>query len=370
MQLKELDATNTYLGNPKIETFSEMRHLDDLILRNTGLTHIEYGMFGHQVNVKNFDISYNNLGFLDINMLSSMKKLETFDISGNNLTYFNDLNDFKKNFPNLKLVGIEENKWNCSYLNNIDKAFYENLIVIKQPMVSVKNSSNVMGIGCTTTVKKIEPIDPKHAKDLVSQKLNEIIEQLNAEKVNKNNAKLDSEVIRGRLFHLELEMIEVKSKLQQNQITEIINNKNDSNGADSAIIKHMEQLINFTLDKQKLANDQLKVKLNELQNELTRNFIEHDKFVQKNNLKDYYFSNSEVTKYDSIKSSNDSNNNSGTTNVLLTIVMTILAVIGVVFGYKKLKNLLYRRNETPNVLARSTNTMNTTVEIPFDDRKF
>ncbi|KAL7023613.1 hypothetical protein ACKWTF_012709 [Chironomus riparius] len=370
-QLTELDVSNTFLGSPKIETFSEMTFLEDLKLRNTGLSHIEYGMFGHQINVRNFDISYNNLGFIDIEMLSSMKALETLDISGNNLTHFNEVNDFKRNFANLTMIGIEQNNWNCSYLTKVVKVFYENSISIKQPLVPIKSSSNVMGIGCTTTSnQKIMPIDSDHAKDLVSQKLNEIIEQMNAEKVNNNNAKYDSDIIRAELFHLQREMIEIKSKLLRSQISEVINNKNDSKGADSAVIKHIEQLMNFTLDKQQLANDQLKLKLDELQIELSRNFIEHDKFVQKNNLKDFHYSKNEIVKFDSIKSSNESNNNHGTTNVLLAIVMTILGVIGIMFGYTKLKNLLYRRNETPSVLARSTNTMNTTIEIPFDDRKF
>ncbi|CAG9807416.1 unnamed protein product [Chironomus riparius] len=370
-QLTDLDVSNTFLGSPKIETFSEMTFLEDLKLRNTGLSHIEYGMFGHQINVRNFDISYNNLGFVDIEMLSSMKALETLDISGNNLTHFNEVNDFKRNFANLTMIGIEENNWNCSYLTKVVKVFYENSISIKQPLVPIKSSSNVMGIGCTTTSnQKIMPIDSDHAKDLVSQKLNEIIEQMNAEKVNNNNAKYDSDIIRAELFHLQREMIEIKSKLLRSQISEVINNKNDSKGADSAVIKHIEQLMNFTLDKQQLANDQLKLKLDELQIELSRNFIEHDKFVQKNNLKDFHYSKNEIVKFDSIKSSNESNNNHGTTNVLLAIVMTILGVIGIMFGYTKLKNLLYRRNETPSVLARSTNTMNTTVEIPFDDKRF
>ncbi|XP_070502923.1 chaoptin-like, partial [Chironomus tepperi] len=370
-QLIELDVSNTFLGTPKIETFSEMALLEDLKLRNTGLTHIEYGMFGHQVYVRNFDISYNNLGYIDIEMLSSMKSLESLDISGNNLTYFNDVNDFKRNFPNLTLIGIEENNWNCSYLTKVVKIFYENSISIKQPVVPIKSSSNVMGIGCTTTSNlKIKPIDPDHAKDLVSQKLNEIIEQMNADKVSNNNAKYDGDIIRAELFHLQREVIEIKSKLLRSQITEVINNKNDSKGVDSAVIKHIEQLTNFTLDKQKLTYDQLKLELDKLQVELSKNFIEHDKFVQKNNLKDFHFSNKEVANFDNFKSSNEGNNNPGTTIVLLTIVITILTVIGVMFGYKKLKNLLYRRNETPSVLARSTNTMNTTVEIPFDGRKF
>jgi len=179
-QLTKLDMSNTFLGTPKIDTFSEMTQLEDLKLRNTGLSHIEYGMFSHQVNMKNFDISYNNLGHIDIEMLASMKDLESLDISGNNLSSFNDANDFKKYFPNLTLIGIEENNWNCSYLTKIVKVFDENSISLKQPTVLIKGSSNVMGIGCTTTSnQKIKPIDVDHANDLFTQKLNGIIEEMN-----------------------------------------------------------------------------------------------------------------------------------------------------------------------------------------------
>lgn len=105
-----------------------------------------------------------------------MKELESLDISGNNLSSFNNANDFKKYFPKLTLIGIEENNWNCSYLT---KVFDDNSIFLKQPAVLIKDSSNVMGIGCTTTSnQKIKRIDVD-ANDLFTQKLNGIIEEIN-----------------------------------------------------------------------------------------------------------------------------------------------------------------------------------------------
>jgi len=243
-RLTELDMSNTFLGTPKIDTFSEMTQLEDLKLGSTGLSHIEYGMFGHQVNLKNFDISYNNIGHFDIEMLTSMKALESLDISGNNLTTFIDVNEIKKNFPNLTLIGIEDNSWNCSYLTKLLKAFGDNSISIKQPVATTKNTSHVMGIGCqTVSNQKFKQNDA----DLVLQKLNEIIQEINT----------------------------LKSL---------------SNGSYSSAV--------------------------------------------------------------------------------ITSIVTVLVVIGVLFGYLKLKNIYNRRFETPSVLARSTNTSTMTVEIPFGDRKF
>jgi len=267
-QLTELDMSNTFLGTPKIDTFSEMTQLKDLKLRNTGLSHIEYGMFGHQVNMKNLDISYNNIGHFDIEMLTSLKPLESLDISGNNLTSFNDVNAIKKNFPNFTSIGIEDNSWNCSYLTKLVKAFSENSISIKQPVNIMKNTSHVMGIGCqTVSNQKNKPTDPDHANDLILHKLNGIIE-----------------------------------KIDEMQDTLLLNN-------------------------------------------------ERDKDIRSS-------------------SSDGSYSSTGITGIILTAIITVLVVIGVLFGYLKLKNIYNRRFEVPSVLARSTNTSTMTVEIPFGDRKF
>ncbi|KAL7023611.1 hypothetical protein ACKWTF_012707 [Chironomus riparius] len=243
-QLTELDLSNTILGTPKIETFSEMTQLEVIKLRNTGLSQIEHGMFGNQVNIKKFDLSFNNLGFIDIEMLAYMKSLESFDISGNNLTFFNDANELRKYFQNLTSIRIENNNWNCSYLAKIVKAFDESPICIQHPANPVKNSSHVKGIKCKS-ISQNKPINSNNENDSVAQKLNEIIEKLN------------------------------------NQNISII-------------------------------------------------FL----------------------------------------NVLTALITTILLVIGVLFGYLKLKNMFYRRFEAPCVLARSTNGSNMTVEIPLDSRKY
>lgn len=367
-KLIKLDATKTFLGTIKIDTFSEMEQLTELKLSNTGLSSIDYGMFSHQKNIIDFDISYNNLRSIDIKMLTSMKSLKTFDISGNNLTSFEHVNEINKILQNLTEIGIADNNWNCSYLASLYKLFEENSILIKQPSNIVKNSSNVMGIGCMTSSQlKIKPVDGDKANDDLAKKLNEIIEEMNAEKTKNNNMKYDSDIIRAELFHIQKDILDLKTKVIKDQFVMNANSTSNNNAADFTAIRiMMEQLNNLTLEKQKLAIDQLQLKIEQLNIQITKKDMENQNFVQKSQLKDLLVDNQKITpiKYEYVKQQNENENENKTTHVLLAMVITSLVIVGIVFGYLKLKNLFYRQNDLYSVRARSTNTINTTVEIP------
>jgi len=364
-KLVKLDATNTFLGTIKIDTFSEMEQLTELKLSNTGLSSIDYGMFSHQKNIIDFDISYNNLRSIDIKMLTSMKSLITFDISGNNLTSFEHANEIDKILQNLTEIGIADNNWNCSYLASLYKLFEENSILIKQPLNIVKNSSNVMGIGCMTSSQlKIKPVDGDKTNDAFAQKLNEIIEEMNAEKTKNNNMKYDSDIIRVELFHIQKDILDLKTKVIKDRFVMDANSTSNNNAADLTAIRNMmEQLNNLTLEKQKLAIDQLQLKIDQLNIQITKKDMENQNFIQKSQLKDLLADNQKIApiKYEYVKQPNENENK--TTHVLLAMVITSLVIVGIVFGYLKLKSLFYRQNDLYSVRARSTNTINTTVEI-------
>ncbi|XP_070500359.1 protein artichoke-like [Chironomus tepperi] len=366
--LVSFDATNTFLGTNSIDTFSEMEQLTELKLSNTGLSHIDYGMFSHQKNVMTFDISYNNLKSIDIKMLTSMKLLDTFDISGNNLSSFEHVNEINKIFPNLTEIGIADNNWNCSYLASLYKLFEENSILITQPSNIVKNSSNVMGIGCMTSSQlKIKPVDDDKANDALAKKLNEIIEIINAEKTRNNNMKYDNDIVRAELFHIQKDLLDLKTKAAKDQFVMNMNSTNNNNVADFTAVRNMmEQLNNLTLEKQKLAIDQLQLKIDQLNIQITKKDLENQDYVKKSQLHLLLADNQKVTpiKYEYIKHEEDHKDENKATHVLLTIVITSLLVVGIVYGYLKLKNLFYRQNDLYSVRARSTNTINTTVEIP------
>jgi Leucine-rich repeat (LRR) protein len=365
-KMVEFDAAGTFLGSPKIDTFSQMVSLTKLNLSSTGLSHIEFGMFTHQKSVTHLDISENQLGSIDINMLASMKGLEYLSISGNNLTNLDHIETFSKVFPDFEEIWIERNLWNCTYLAKLIKIFAENSVTVAPPKKTITDTPNVIGIGCVTAAQSsIQPVDVDKANEALSSKLNEIIAQINADKISRNSHKFDLDTINSEMFSIQKEILDIKTKMIMSVGRAGASEKKSNSSIDMDVFKKMmEELNNLTLEKQKLANDQLLVKINELQNQITKGNIEHDNFVNKKQLPEL-ISKSETQRYE--KSENAHQSDAKTAEILLTIVITSLVIVGVVFAYTKLKQTIYRESNLWSVRARSTNTINTTVELPFGE---
>lgn len=363
-QMENLDLSGTFLGPLQFDTFAEMNMLKVLRLKNTGISRIDYGMLGHQRNLTLLDVSFNNLGSIDLHVLTNLKNLETLDISGNNLTQIQYFESLSQIFPNLKFIGIDQNDFNCTYLAMIIKSLNEKDIIILDPIIRIKSSTHINGIGCTAiSGLKVKPLD--NVNDETSKKLNEIIEQINAEKTRNENDKTNADLLQTQVFHIRNEMFDIKTKISNIQMSGVAANGSvDFND----IRKHIELVSNLTLEKQKLASEQLSLRISEVNLEIAKLKNENDKVVQ--NLK--VLSSSDAQ--NSMKSQQMIKENDGghsTTIILLTITITSLVIVAVAFMYVKFKDLLkLQRAYSGNlgVRARSTNTINTTVEMPFDDR--
>lgn len=353
-KLQILDASNSYIGIPKINTFANKKLLQKLTLRNTGLSNIQHGMFSHQKNLKDLDISANNLSQIDIRMFMGLLNLEKLDISGNKLTIIDHYESILDSFPKLTTIGIEDNNWNCSYLYDLVKKLN---VKIKEPKSLIHDSSNVLGIACTTSSEiKIKLLEDKN--ETLALKLNEIIAQMNEIKAKDSNGKYDSDVIKAELFSLKNEVLEIKSRM----ILTVANANITSNNFDiNEARKMMEELNKFTLEKQKLSQDKLEQRINELQFEMKKNEIANGKneiLRAKNEVP-------EKPRQETLVASNG--NESKGIEIPLTVMLTSLVIIGCIFVYTKLKKLLYQQNNLMSVRARSTNTINTSVELPFND---
>lgn len=113
--LKLLDVSNSYVGKLNISTFAKFENLEQLVLRNTSLSNIQYGTFHHQKKLRLLDISLNNLKKINFNVFGpSLKNLESFYLDGNGLTEIDGLMKF--NFPNMSLLGMSKNNFGCEYL--------------------------------------------------------------------------------------------------------------------------------------------------------------------------------------------------------------------------------------------------------------
>lgn len=152
--LRYLDLSQNNLGPISLETFSKFQDLTNLNLSDTKISNLEYGTFSHQINLQVLDLSKNNLNHIDLNIFTSLQKLHSFYLSGNNLNQIDNVDEIKKFFPLLKLISFSNNNWNCSYLAKMFQAFTLNKVDILYERPLVRNSTNIMGIGCnkSTTV--------------------------------------------------------------------------------------------------------------------------------------------------------------------------------------------------------------------------
>ena len=149
LQLIEyLNVGDVLLEPLEIDLFVEMEDLHSLMLRNTGITKIEYGTFSNLQDLRFLDLSYNQITDLDVNMLLVLRNLNSLYISGNKIMTFNLFQNGKPMMLNLKEVSIEQNNWECSSLAKLYYLLKVKNIEIMKLEYPKKDSTNVMFIEC------------------------------------------------------------------------------------------------------------------------------------------------------------------------------------------------------------------------------
>lgn len=131
-------------------TFAKQKNLIYLNLSETGLPKIGGKTFSRPSKLQSLDLSNNLLKKIDFKIfLPRFKDLEKLYLDGNNIK---DLNVFKRAiFPRLHTLGIQNNKFNCSYLHTfLDSVIWHNLTVDEERIYSMDfDGTNVGGIRCT-----------------------------------------------------------------------------------------------------------------------------------------------------------------------------------------------------------------------------
>lgn len=141
--LKSLDVTCNILGSLGADTFDKLINLEELVLRNTSLTTIKFGLFHHQKNLRLLDISNNNLKKIQFKAFGrNLINLQSFYLDGNNLTEVDGLK--KESFPNVRFLGILDNNFTCEYL--VDYLVQWNGVELIEDKLS--NQAHVEKIAC------------------------------------------------------------------------------------------------------------------------------------------------------------------------------------------------------------------------------
>lgn len=148
-KLKHLDLSFAGdLGKLESKTFSSLIDLEILNLKGANISIIEIGTFSQQHKLVSLDLSDNKLSRLDFTQfLPVLPHLQSLYLSENQL---GDLDGFRNSvFPQLTLLGIQGNQFNCSYLTRfLESTNWEKIHL--QLVSSLVNSqgSNIRGINC------------------------------------------------------------------------------------------------------------------------------------------------------------------------------------------------------------------------------
>lgn len=175
INLNYLDLSYNPIGKLNVDTFAHLKELKVLLLKQTNIATIQPGTFAHQKKLMSLDLSENKLKIFDINVFYlNTGNLQTFYINQNKQIGFQsfadlylvenmqslylyknqliELNGFRsENFPQLQLLDINDNKFNCSYLQRFMESFNSEAVRFHSGAQSKNaNGVNIHGISCTT----------------------------------------------------------------------------------------------------------------------------------------------------------------------------------------------------------------------------
>ncbi|XP_052869824.1 carboxypeptidase N subunit 2-like [Anopheles cruzii] len=111
--LRSLDLSHNL--QQKGVDFLNLKQITHLNIECTNIT-LNYKTLHDLRNLRFLDISYNNLKRIDLENLTSQRLLERLMISGNPIANIS-IGSIKRNFPNLKSLGIYDLPWNSTSLS-------------------------------------------------------------------------------------------------------------------------------------------------------------------------------------------------------------------------------------------------------------
>lgn len=355
-KLKILDLSDTMLNVLSIDSFAEMKMLESLSLGNAKIMKISFGLFSHQQNLQFLNISHNDLGFIDYHMFTTLSNLTSWDISGNKLTKLKDYESFHEILPKLSSIGLEDNDWNCEYLSKVRLSLEKQGIKISNPIRPIKNESSIKGLRCSTkSNSRINQLADSDNGEKELEKLNEIVAVVNNLINEVNDLKSNQSVFKEIIFGIQTDLLRLKSENFKDQLS----TANTTNINEVRTI--VEQMNNMTLERQKLANDQLIHKINEQSLEIAKHKMEMEKLLL--NAKSFNsFKNQPQTEARVDKPASNS-----TETVLIGLVMMLLILL-LLLGFQYCKSSLKDKlNRLIHAKSSSTRRNSASTIATFDN---
>lgn len=152
--LKHLSLSFNPIGNLNIDTLAYLQNLEYLNLKHTNISVIQLGTLSHQHKLVSLDLSETKIKEFDFNIfLPIMHDLRSLFLGENQLK---ELKGFRNGiFPQLVLLDIKNNPFNCSYLQKfMETVNWEKLHLHIDPISINTRQTNIRGINCENADNK------------------------------------------------------------------------------------------------------------------------------------------------------------------------------------------------------------------------
>lgn len=255
-----LDLSSNKVGQlVGLSTFSNLRNLRELRLRNISLSSITFGMFSKQTKLTVFDISFNGLRDLNLDMLAPyMTTVKQFYIDGNSLTEIKGRTTFFQAFPYLYSIGLSKNKFNCTYLHHIITPPFlsPNVELHIEPIDSDLDKTHIRDVTCEHDVSDDDYDDDITGHDLVHEKHTTKEKQFSNNERDLLLAKIkgQQDLLDSHLFWMKMTLIAIimacvcfavfKSMHYKRQLCRIVQHQNHV--GDSSIVFRSTTTVNTT----------------------------------------------------------------------------------------------------------------------------
>ncbi|ETN65606.1 hypothetical protein AND_002622 [Anopheles darlingi] len=278
-----------YLGvNPlkplNVSSFATLTKLKNLGLEQTNITNLRHGMFGHQEQLEWLDLAFNELADLDLDILTSCTKLETLYLDGNRLKSI-DYEQMKTHFPQLVLLGIAGNDWNCTYLTKLVRSCgAQSIKIYKETRLKAEpDQPNVKGISClddkhktrnwTATIEELHTAynESGRADDAA---LTELFQNIMSDvkrygddhfRTINQTSRLEAALfdLTKQQFQLQANLNALRESQLKMELTQLSNRTNISSSSNEELKRMIENVNNLTLDKQQLTAQKLEQRIYE-----------------------------------------------------------------------------------------------------------
>lgn len=189
MRLEKFDVSNNnlkeYIVNPKVSsldlsnngntvnlTFSNPKLIRTLILKNATLLNMNFT--NNLENLGYLDLSYNNLKIFNWTLFEKSGKLSYLSIDGNKFKEL-QFEEIVTVFPQLTKIGISNNQWNSTYIEEIYK-FMKNHHPLMPSICEIGETLE----SCIDKIDRIQVPKPKTEFELLTEMVQSMRLEMNA----------------------------------------------------------------------------------------------------------------------------------------------------------------------------------------------